>query len=75
MQCCRSKEGLTDIEVTERYKIGTTELTGFRAKRNGTAIQGAGDTQTEVVLPASDPRFNLPAIYFLLGQQVVQSVH
>jgi hypothetical protein len=71
----KRKEGLTDIAVTERYKIGSTELTGFRAKRNGTPVQGAGDSQTEVVLPASDPRFNLPAIYFLLGQQVIQSVH
>jgi hypothetical protein len=71
----KRQEGLTEIEVTERYKIGTSEITGFRAKRNGTAVQGAGDRETEIVLPASDPKFNLPAIYFLLGEQVIKSVH
>jgi hypothetical protein len=71
----KREEGLTDIEVIERYKIGTTELTGFRAKRNGTLVQCAGDTESEIIFPASDPRFNLPAIYFLLGKQVIQSVH
>jgi hypothetical protein len=70
----KRQEGLTDIEVTERYKIGTTELTEFKARRNGTAVHGAGETDAEVIFPASDPRFNLPAIYFFLGQQVIQSV-
>jgi hypothetical protein len=70
----KKEEGLTDIEVTERYKIGTSELTGFRAKRDGSPVQGAGDTNGEVVFASSDPRFTLPSIYFLLGQQVVQSV-
>jgi hypothetical protein len=71
----KRKEGLTDIEVTERYKIGTTELTGFTAKRNGTPVKGAGDTNVEVIFPASDPRFNLPSIYFLLGHQAIERVH
>jgi hypothetical protein len=71
----KRQEGLTDIQVTERYKIGASELTGFRAKQNGTPVQGAGDTESEMIFPASDPRFNLPAIYFLLGEQVIQSVH
>ena len=70
----KKHEGLTDIQVTERYKIGTSELTEFRAKRNGSWIRGAGDTNGEVVFGSSDPKFNLPSIYFLLGQQVIQSV-
>jgi hypothetical protein len=70
----KRKEGLTDIEVKDRYKIGTSELTEFKAKKGNTAVRGAGDTNAEVVFPASDPRFNLPSIYFLLGQQVIQSV-
>ena len=70
----KKQEGLSDIEVTERYKIGTSELTEFRAKRSGSAIRGAGDTNGEVVFSSSDPKYNLPSIYFLLGRQVVQSV-
>lgn len=70
----KQKEGLTEIRVIERYKIGTSEITGFKAKRNGTPVQGAGDTEGDVVFPASDPRFHLPSIYFLIGQQVIESV-
>jgi hypothetical protein len=70
----KRKDGLGDIQVTERYKIGTSELTGFTAKRNGTPVNGAGDTSSDVIFPASDPRFNLPSIYFLLGKEVIQSV-
>jgi hypothetical protein len=71
----KRSEGLTDIEVIERYKVGTSELTGFRARRNGAPVQGAGDTSAEVIYPASDARFNLPSIYFLLGEQAINSVH
>lgn len=71
----KQKEGLDDVQVVERYKIGTSELTGFVAKRDGVQIRGAGDTNSEVVFPSSDPRFALPSIYFLLGREVVKSVH
>lgn len=63
------------IEALDRFKIGTSEITEFRAKQNGTLVKGAGNTEAEVIVPTSDPRFNLPAIYFLLGEQVIQSVH
>ena len=71
----KQKEGFNDIQVIDRYKIGTSELTGFRAKRDGIQVQGAGDTNSEVVFPSSDPRFALPTIYFLLGREVIKSVH
>jgi len=67
-------EGLSDLEVEERYKIGDSELIGFRAMRGSVPIRGAGNRDGEVVLVSSDPRFNLPSIYFLLGQQVIESV-
>jgi hypothetical protein len=70
----KQKEGLSEIQVIERFKIGTSELTGFKAKQGGMQVQGAGDTNGEVIFPSSDPRFTLPSIYFLLGQQVIQSV-
>lgn len=70
----KRQEGLTDIQVTGRFKIGTSEITEFKAVRNNVAVAGAGDTAAEVIVPASDPRFNLPAIYFLLGEQAILSV-
>jgi len=68
-------EGLTAIEVTTRYKIRTSELIEFRAMRRGVPVKGAGDTNGDVIFEASDPRYNLPSIYFLLGRQVIESVH
>ena len=70
----KRQEGYVDLEVDERFKIGTSELTGFRAVRGGMAVRGAGDTDAEVVFAAADPRFNLPSVYFLLGRQVIKSV-
>ena len=67
-------EGLTEIQVTDRYKIGTSELTEFRAKQQDRIVRGAGDSTAEVLFTDDDPRFNLPSIYFLLGEQVIQSV-
>jgi hypothetical protein len=70
----KGREGLSEIRVTARYKIGTSELTEFTAMRNGTSVKGAGDSTAEVEFAQSDARFNLPSIYFLLGQQVIQSI-
>ena len=70
----KQKEGLTDIDVTARYKIGTNELIEFVARRNGVAVKGAGDSTTGVLFTSSDSKFNLPSIYFLLGEQVIESV-
>jgi hypothetical protein len=65
----KREEGLTGIEVIERYKIGTTELTGFRAKRNGTLVQGAGDTESEIIFPASDQDSICPLSTFFSGSR------
>ena len=64
-------EGLTEIQVTNRYKIGTSELTEFLAEQEARPVRGAGDMTAEVLFTADDPRFNLPSIYFLLGEQVI----
>jgi hypothetical protein len=42
--------------------------------RNGAPVKGAGDSTVEVEFTPPDARCNLPGIYFLLGQQVIQSV-
>lgn len=64
--------GLTEIVFGERYRIGDSELYGFTARYQGQRVQGAGNTAYEVGLPESDPRFHLPAIYFLLGETMMQ---
>src|SRR6185503_4415308 len=70
----KREEGITDIEVLSRYKIGTSELTEFVATQNGVLVKGAGDSTAEVLFTDTDARSNLPSIYFLLGEQVIESV-
>lgn len=65
-------KGLQDVEIQERYRIGTSEIYGFRATYQGKAVRGAGNTGSEVGYGESQPEFQLPAVYFLLGQQVIQ---
>ena len=67
-------DGLQGLEFTTRYKIGTSELFEYQATLNGKRVRGAGATDTEVSYEESDPRFNLPSIYFLLGQHTIKSM-
>ncbi len=67
----KAQQGLSDIQVTNRYKIGTSELFEFKAIFQGAPVKGAGNTETEVGFSESDPRYHLPAIYFLLGPQML----
>jgi hypothetical protein len=60
--------------LTNRYRIGTSELFEYRATKEGKKIKGAGDTQLEVSYEEGDPRFNLPSIYFLLGRESIKSM-
>jgi hypothetical protein len=70
----KERDGLENIEFTNRYKIGTSELFEYEATKNGKKIRGAGDTESEVSYDENDPRFNLPSIYFLLGQESIKSM-
>jgi hypothetical protein len=65
--------GLANVAVHERYRIGTSEIFGYTADYQGQSFRGAGNTESEVAFPSGDPRYHLPAVYFLLGQQVIQS--
>jgi hypothetical protein len=67
-------EGLQDMELTKRYRIGTSELFEYRATKNGKKVTGAGNTELEVSYEEGDPRFNLPSIYFLLGRESIKSM-
>ena len=70
----KQQQGLTDVMITNRYKIGTSELFEFAGNYQGTPAKGAGDIGNEVGFMAGDPCFNLPSIYFLLGRQVIKSM-
>lgn len=70
----KERDGLGDLQFTDRYKIGSSELFEYRATSNGKRVRGAGDTEAEVSYTEDDPRFNLPSIYFLLGQHTIQSI-
>ena len=70
----KQQQRLTDVTITNRYKIGTSELFEFTGNYQGTPAKGAGDTGNEVGYEPTDACFNLPSIYFLLGRQVVKSM-
>lgn len=70
----KAGEGLQNLELTNRYRIGTSELFEYRATKNGKKVAGAGDTELDVSYEEGDPRFNLPSIYFLLGRESIKSM-
>jgi len=69
----RRRSGIKDFRITGRYQIGTSELFEYDGSRGGVKVKGAGGTENLVEFPASDARHGLPAIYFLLGEEVILS--
>lgn len=67
----RRSDGVTDFRITGRYKFGDSELFEYDGLRGGIKVKGAGGLEGAVEFPSSDPRFFLPSIYFLLGQEVI----
>ena len=70
----KAQEGFENINITDRYKIGTSELFEFTATKQGKSFVGAGDSNGDVAFEEDDPYSSIPAIYFLLGGQVIQSM-
>jgi hypothetical protein len=70
----KREEGVGDVVITNRYKIGTSELFEFTGRLEGKPVKGAGNAGGEVRFEAGDPCMRLPSIYFLLGGQVLQGV-
>jgi hypothetical protein len=70
----KQSDGFADVEITARYKIGTSELFEFKATHGGKPAKGAGNTESDTTIAAADPCYKLPSIYFLLGAQVIQSL-
>ena len=67
-------DGFDEIQLTSRYKIGTSELFEFKGTSQGKLFVGAGNTESEVAFEASDPKSALPTIYFLLAREVIRSM-
>jgi hypothetical protein len=67
-------DGFADVQLGSRYQIGTSELFEFKGTSNGQQFVGAGNTESEVVFAATDPKAALPPIYFLLGREVIKSM-
>lgn len=70
----KQQQGLTDLSITNRYKIGTSELFEFTGRYQCKPVKGAGDMSHDVGFVSTDPCFNLPSIYFLVGRQVIKSM-
>ncbi len=71
----KKEEGFTDLEVTARYKIGENEFFELKGAFQGQPARAAGNTLSDTAIAAADPCYQLPAVYFLLGAQAVQSMH
>lgn len=69
----KRSEGVSDIQVTGRYKIGTSELIEYVGILNGEPVRGAGDSNFDLVIPMSDPRSALQPIFYLLGEVITDS--
>ena len=67
-------DGFADLQLGNRYKIGTSELFEFKGTVGGKQFVGAGNMESEVVFDATDPKAALPPIYFLLGREVIKSM-
>jgi hypothetical protein len=70
----KREEGFENIVVTDRYRIGDSELFEFTAIRDGVPVKGAGNTEDDVAFPEDDPRSFLPAIYFLLARHTIKAM-
>jgi hypothetical protein len=69
----KDQQGLRDIEITSRYRIGGTELFEFTGTYEERSVKGAGNTDDEVEFVDGDPLSNLPPVYFLLGRLAMES--
>lgn len=70
----KKAQGFSEIKITSRYKIGTSEIYETDGVLAGKKVKSAGNTETEAVFLVDSPQFKLPAIYSFLGPQVIQSM-
>lgn len=68
----KTAQGFQNVQITDRYLIGESELFEYSARWQGAEVKGAGNTTGEVLFSENDPLFQLPAIYTAVGQRVMQ---
>jgi len=68
-------QGIQELKFREKYKMGDSELFEFFGKQDGEEIRGAGDSEFQTIFRKSQTQFGLPAIYFHLGGEVIQSLN
>jgi len=58
----KQQQGLTDLSITSRYKIGSSELFDFTGRYQGKPAKGAATQATTLALSHASrlPRFHLP---------------
>jgi len=69
----KKSKGITDIKVTHQYKIGDSEIFMIDAKLDGYNIKCAGNIELDLCYEDDTDYYNIPAIYFLLGEQVFKT--
>lgn len=64
--------GFENITIGDKYKIGHSEIFEFSASKDGVCFVGASDHNHTISFPKDNPKANLPSIYFILGEKVIQ---
>jgi hypothetical protein len=70
----KQAQGVSDVNITGRFKIGTSQVFEFEGVSAGELTKGAGDTESDMSFAPTHPCYNLPSIYFFLGRHAVKSM-
>ena len=62
-----ASEGISNVSITEKYKVGTSEFFGFTGARGGVVVKGAGSAGSKLVFDESAHQASLPVVYTYLG--------
>jgi hypothetical protein len=63
-----AREGISDVQVVEQYKVKSSEFFEFYGLRKGVKIRGAGSAESKLVFDASAPQASLPVVYTYLAK-------
>jgi len=66
------ERGFSNVTIGDKYKIGTSELFEFTAHKEGIVYVGATEHDHAISFRKDNPKSNLPSIYFILGEKVIQ---
>jgi hypothetical protein len=70
----KETQGYSNVQIRERYKLGSAEFYELLATFKGQSVRVAGNTQTEIGFSSSQPEYHLPPIYFLFGQTAAKNI-